>query len=116
MSRRVISGVIHSRACWLDMYSTEGFEPSLDFAASLVSLRARMSCPRVVLPIETTLVSPGLARWVARISSLMPPLPLYGRNTLSAAFCTRASALAPSVRSVSSTPFFSRSSACLPVR
>lgn len=58
------------------MYSTEGFEPSFDFFAFVVSLSARMSWPRTVLPMETTLVRPGLSLAVRRISSRRPPLPL----------------------------------------
>lgn len=75
-----------------------------------------MSWPLIVLPMETTLVRPGFSCPVRTISSLSPPLPLYGRYTPSAALSVRASAFAERSCSVSSTPCFSSFSACLSVR
>ncbi|CAM5504288.1 hypothetical protein STENM223S_02435 [Streptomyces tendae] len=75
-----------------------------------------MSLPWIVLPMETTLVREGLRCAVRSISSLRPPLPLYGRNTPSAASAVRLSARAGSRCSVRSTPCFSSFRACPSVR
>ena len=45
MSRRVISGAIHSRACWVALKITAGREPSFWPRAPWVTFSARMSRP-----------------------------------------------------------------------
>ena len=47
-SRRTISGVIHSRACWAATYTVVGFLPSLAFSTFFVTRTAPMSWPLTV--------------------------------------------------------------------
>ncbi len=80
-SRRFISGVIHSRACWVEEYRVAGRRPSRVWLARRVILMAMMSWPFTDWPIVTNLTMSGLSAASCSNSSLRPPAPAYGRKT-----------------------------------
>ena len=65
--------MIHSRACWLETYKTDGREPSFSYPAFLVTLSAMIDWPLTLLPMVSSLVMPGYFLAMAVYSSLRPP-------------------------------------------